>query len=126
MARQIAAGMQDIDDEDFLRPVQKHEEVLPCPDLSQVFGIIDKDRTASAVCPAAYNGIAMGKEFHLVDIRLTRSEGFDGSAGYLDEAFFRTACEPESSAHDVVRALAKARRTASTPLPSAKSPRSAC
>lgn len=31
MARQIAPGIQDVDDDDFLRSVQEHQESVPLP-----------------------------------------------------------------------------------------------
>jgi len=125
VTRQITSGMQDVDDDDLVRLIQKHQEMLPCSEISQVFGIIDQDGTAPAVSLTIHYRFASGKKFGFVNAGLTRPERFNGPSGDLNQAVFRAAREPERSAHGACRALAKARLTASSPLPSAKLPHSA-
>ena len=43
MAREIAAGMEDIHDDDLVRSIQKHKEMFPCPYEPQVFDITVDD-----------------------------------------------------------------------------------
>ncbi len=43
MAREIAAGMEDIHDDDLVRSIQKDQEMLPCPYEPQVVDIINEN-----------------------------------------------------------------------------------
>ena len=71
---------------------------------------------------AVQNSFAAIKQFRLVELSLSESEILDSPSRDLGEAFFCKTCQPEGSAHQEARAFAKARRMASSPLPSAKSP----
>lgn len=48
MPRQITPGMQDVDDDDLLRPVEEHQEMLPCPREPEIVGVIDQNGATSA------------------------------------------------------------------------------
>src|SRR6056297_215871 len=126
MTRQITPRMQDIDDDDFVGLVQKNQKMLPCPNKPQVIGFIHEDCTAPAMRLTAQSPFTAVKQFRLVELCLAQPEILDRPAGDLGEAGFRTTRQPERSAHKRARAVAKARRIASLPLPAARSPSLAC
>ncbi|MGX0905345.1 hypothetical protein ACSSV8_003940 [Roseovarius sp. MBR-79] len=41
--------MQDVDDDHFVRLIQKHQKMLPCPREPQIRSIIDQNSTAPAM-----------------------------------------------------------------------------
>ncbi|MET4130434.1 hypothetical protein ACSSV6_003756 [Roseovarius sp. MBR-38] len=49
MVWKIASGMQDVDDDHFVRLIQKHQKMLPCPREPQIRSIIDQNSTAPAM-----------------------------------------------------------------------------
>lgn len=122
MARKIAAGMQDIDDDDLIWPIQKHQEMLPCPEKPQIFGPIHKNSAAPAGRPALNDRIVSGGQLRFIEFGLTGPKFLNRPSGDLDQAGFCATRQPEGPAHYDARAFAKARRTASSPLPSARSP----
>ena len=75
---------------------------------------------------AVQNLFTAGNQFSLIKLCLAESEILDRPSGDLGEAGFSATCQPEGSAHERARAVAKARRIASLPLPSARSPAPAC
>ena len=118
---QIAAGMQDIHDEGLVGPVHVDQKMLSCLCISQVLPI-HQNRTTSAVDPAFGNGLATINQFCFVLIYLARAKSVDGPSGDIYQAVLSSAGKAKGSVYASERASAKARRTASVPLPSAKSP----
>ena len=122
MAREIAAGREDIHDDDLVRSIQKHKEMFPCPYEPQVFDIINENCATPAMGLAVQNSFTAVEQFGLVKLRLAQPEILDRPSADFSEASFRTTSQPEGSAHERARAVAKALRIASLPLPSARSP----
>lgn len=120
MAGEIAARMEDIHDEDVVRSIQKDQEMLPCPYEPQVFDIINETCATPAMGLAIQNTFTAVEQFGLVKLCLAQPESFDRPSGDFSEAGFRTTGQPEGSAHERARAVAKALRIASLPLPSAR------
>lgn len=94
MAGQIAARMQNIDDDDFIGPIQKHQEVLPCPDEPEVVGAIHQNGTAPAVRLAVQDRIAPVEQLRFIKLSLLETEILNRPSGDLDKAGFRTTRQP--------------------------------
>jgi hypothetical protein len=122
MTRKITAGMQDINDDDHVRLIQKYQEMLPCPREPQIGRIINQNRTASAMRLTVQDCLTAGEHLVLIEFSLFEPEFFDRPFGNFDQACLCAPGQPKGSVHEDARAFAKARRIASSPLPSAQSP----
>ena len=94
MTGQIAAGMQYVNDDDFVWPIQIHQEVLPCPDKPEIVGVIHENRAAPAMRLAVQDRVATAEQLSLVKLGLPVPKILDRPSGNLDKAGFRTARQP--------------------------------
>ena len=86
MTRKITAGMQDINDNDLVRLIQKHQEMLPCPREPQIDCVIYQNRTASTMRLTVQDCLAAGEHLVLIELSLLEPELFDRPPGDFDEA----------------------------------------
>tara|TARA_R110002110_G_scaffold104684_1_gene263788 strand:+ start:452 stop:757 length:306 start_codon:yes stop_codon:yes gene_type:complete len=100
--------MEDIDDDNLVRSIQKDQEMLPCPYETQVFDIVNENCATPAMGLAIQNTFTAVEQFGLVKLCLAQPEIFDRPSGDFSEAGLRTTGQPEGSAYERARAVAKA------------------
>ena len=88
----------------------------------QIGRFIDQNRTASAVRLTVQDSLTAREHLVLIKFSLLEPELFDRPFGNLDQTGLCATRQPQGSAHEDARACRNARRIASSPLPSAKSP----
>ena len=94
MAGQIAAGMQYVNDDDFVWPVQIHQEMLSSPDEPEIVSVIHENRAAPAMHLAVQDRVATAEQLSLVKLGLPVPKILDRPSGNLGKAGFRTARQP--------------------------------
>lgn len=94
MAGQIAAGIQYVNDDDFVWPLQIHQEVLPCPDKPEIVSGIHENRAVPAMRLTVQDRVATAEQFGLVKLGLPVPKILNRPSGNLDKAGFRTARQP--------------------------------
>jgi hypothetical protein len=83
--------MQDINDNDLVRLIQEHKEMLPCPSEPQIGRIIDQIGAASAMRLTVQDCLTAGEHLVLVEFGLFEPEIFDCPLCDFDQTFFSTA-----------------------------------
>jgi len=87
MAWQIAAGMQDVDDDDFVRIVEENEEMLARPREAKILCVIDQDGTALATGLPRHNCLTTLDQFGLVDLGSGAAQSALWSSAQLRQGF---------------------------------------
>lgn len=113
MTWKITPGMQDVNDDDLVRLIQEHKEMLPCPRKPQIGRIIDQNRTASAMRLTVQDCLTAGEQFRFIKVCLFEAELFDRPFGNLDQTGLCAPGQPKRLAQEDARACRNARRIAS-------------
>ena len=117
--------MQEINDDHFVFSFQKHRKMLSGAREKQIFvDPINQRRATLAAGHAASNSFAALNQVFFVGICLPRAKGMERPFSDACKLLFCLFCKADG--FQVGLALAKARRMASAPVPSASSPSIAC
>ncbi len=104
MSWKIAAGMQDVDNDHRIRLIQVDEEVLPCPDVSEVRCLINQYGAAPTCHPALSYSVAPRDQLLLVKIGLVWSKPVDGPPRDIHQAHLCATCQSNGFGHVLDRA----------------------
>ncbi len=104
MSWKIAAGMQDVDNDHRIRLIQVDEEVLPCPDVSEVRCLINQYGAAPTCHPALGYGVAPRDQLLLVKIGLVWSKSVNGPPCNIHKAGLCATCQSNGLGHVLDRA----------------------
>ena len=120
----IAAGMQEINDDHFVFSFQNTAKCCPAREKQIFVDPINQHRATLAAGDAASNSFATLNQVFFVDISLPWAAGSECPFSNVYQMLFCLFCKADGFQAGL--ALAKARRMASDPVPSASSPSVAC